>query len=77
MTQKQFVIGLIEAEVNRDLEQQQGSAEMQNISSEQDEPNENEQEDVTAEEDAVLDEFEPMISMMRRKSMNRRTRNLT
>lgn len=58
MTQKQFVIGLIEAELNRDLEQRQESAETQDISSEQDEPGENVQDDFASDEDADLDESE-------------------
>ena len=58
MTQKQFVIGLIEAVLNRDLEQRQESAEMQDIASEQDELTENEQNDVAAEEDVDPDDFE-------------------
>lgn len=58
MTQKQFVIGLIEAELNRDLEQRQESAETQDISSDQKETIETEQNDHNEDEDADLDEIE-------------------
>ena len=55
MTQKQFVIGLIEAELNRDLEQRQESTQTQDISSDQDEAV---QEDIDEDEDTDLDETE-------------------
>ena len=52
MTQKQFVLGLIQDELDRDYEEQQAMAEKQDQSD--DEPNEDEEEELDDDEDEEL-----------------------
>ena len=53
MTQKQFVLGLIQDELDRDYEEQQAMAEKQQS---EDEPDEDEEEDLDEDEDEGLSE---------------------
>ena len=53
MTQKQFVLGLIQDELDRDYEEQQAMAEKQQS---EDEPDEDEEEDLDEDEDEDLSE---------------------
>ena len=63
MTQKQFVLGLIQDELDRDYEEQQAMAEKQQCENEPDEDeeeelNEDEDEDLSEDDDEDLDEDE-------------------
>lgn len=63
MTQKQFVLGLIQDELDRDYEEQQAMAEKQHSENEPDEDeeeelDEDEDEDLSEDDDEVLDEDE-------------------
>ena len=63
MTQKQFVLGLIQDELDRDYEEQQAMAEKQQSENEPDEDeeealDEDEDEDLSEDDDEDLDEYE-------------------
>ena len=63
MTQKQFVLGLIQDELDRDYEEQQAMAEKQQSENEPDEDeeeelDEDEDEDLSEDDDEALDEDE-------------------